>query len=83
MNWNDTVPFFIPLRRYVNRSLPAPEEFPLAVGRNLSHEMPAGWVHGLLRAGRALVLVDGVDEMPEGQRDQVRGVAGRLGRQLQ
>ena len=34
--WNDTVPFFIPLRRYVNRSLPAPEEFPLAVGRNLA-----------------------------------------------
>src|SRR3984957_5625592 len=71
-SWNDTVPFFIPLRRYVNRSLPAPEEFPLAVGRNLAHEMPPGWVHGLLRAGRALVLVDGVDEMPEGQRDQVR-----------
>ena len=61
--WNDTVPFFIPLRRYVNRSLPSPEEFPLTVGRNLAHEMPSGWVHGLLRAGRALILVDGVDEM--------------------
>ena len=77
-SWNDTVPFFIPLRRYVNRSLPAPEEFPLAVGRNLAHEMPTGWVHGLLRTGRALVLVDGVDEMPEGQRDQVRGWLGDL-----
>ncbi len=70
--WNDTVPFFIPLRRYVNRSLPSPEEFPLTVGRNLVHEMPSGWVHGLLRAGRALILVDGVDEMPEGQREHVR-----------
>ncbi len=77
-SWNDTVPFFIPLRRYVNRNLPAPEEFPLAVGRNLSQEMPVGWVHGLLRAGRALVLVDGVDEMPEGQRDQVREWLGEL-----
>ena len=70
--WRDTVPFFIPLRRYVNRSLPAPEEFPLTVGRNLTHEMPAGWVHGLLRSGQALVLVDGVDEMPEAQRKKVR-----------
>ena len=76
--WNDMVPFFIPLRRYVKRSLPAPEEFPLAVGRNLAHEMPTGWVHGLLRAGRALVLVDGVDEMPEGQREHVRAWLGDM-----
>ena len=69
---NGTVPFFIPLRRYVNRDMPGPEEFPLAVGRNVAHEMPPGWVHGLLRSGQALVLVDGVDEMPEGQREQVR-----------
>ena len=72
------MPFFIPLRRYVNRSLPSPEEFPLAVGRNLAHEMPPGWVHGLLRAGRALILVDGVDEMPEGQREHVRAWLGDM-----
>lgn len=76
--WNDTVPFFIPLRRYVSRALPAPEEFPRTVGRNLTHEMPPGWVHGLLRAGRALVLVDGVDEMPESQRAQVRTWLGDM-----
>lgn len=70
--WNGTVPFFIPLRRYVNQSLPAPEEFPLTIGRHLAQEMPAGWVHDLLRAGQALVLVDGVDEMPEAQRERVR-----------
>jgi NACHT domain len=70
--WNDMVPFFIPLRRYVNRGLPAPEEFPLTIGAHLAHEMPNGWVHGLLRSGQALVLVDGVDEMPEDQRDRVR-----------
>jgi hypothetical protein len=76
--WNDAVPFFIPLRRYVGGTLPAPEEFPLAVGRNVAHEMPGGWVHGLLRAGRALVLLDGVDEMPEGQREQMRSWLGGL-----
>jgi NACHT N-terminal Helical domain 1/NACHT domain len=70
--WNDTVPFFIPLRRYVNRDLPAPQEFPLTVGQHLAHEMPEGWVHGLMRTGRALVLVDGVDETPEGERERVR-----------
>jgi hypothetical protein len=70
--WNDTVPFFIPLRQHVNRSLPDPEEFPLSVGRNVADEMPDGWVHGLLRSGRALVLLDGVDEMPEGRREHMR-----------
>ena len=69
---NGTVPFFIPLRRYVDRELPAPQDFPRAVGAHIADEMPQGWVHQLLRAGQALVLVDGVDEMPEGQRDRVR-----------
>jgi hypothetical protein len=76
--WNNTVPFFLPLRRYVNTTLPAPEEFPLTVGRNVAHEMPDGWVHGLLRDGRALILLDGVDEMPEGQREHVRSWLGDL-----
>lgn len=66
------VPFFIPLRRYVDRDLPAPQEFPLTVGVHIADEMPRGWVHQLLRDGRALLLVDGVDEMPERQRDKVR-----------
>lgn len=75
---NGTVPFFIPLRRYVDRELPPPEDFPLAVGAHIAHEMPPGWVHELLRAGRALVLVDGVDEMPEAQRERVRAWLGDL-----
>ena len=77
-SWAGTVPFFVPLRQYAARPFPAPEDFPLAVGRNLAHEMPQGWVHGLLRTGRALVLVDGVDELPEGKRDQARAWLGGL-----
>lgn len=69
---NSTVPFFIPLRRYVDRELPLPQDFPLAVGAHIAHEMPSGWVHELLRAGQALILVDGVDEMPAAQRGRVR-----------
>lgn len=69
---NGTVPFFIPLRRYVDRDLPNPEDFPLTVGAHIAHEMPTGWVHELMRAGHALVLVDGVDEMPGARRERVR-----------
>jgi NACHT domain len=33
---------------------------------------PAGWVHRQLTDGRCLVMVDGVDEVPEGRRKEVR-----------
>jgi NACHT N-terminal Helical domain 1/NACHT domain len=69
---NGTVPFFIPLRRYVGGELPGPQDFPLYVGAHIAHEMPRGWVHQLLRSGQALVLVDGVDEVPADERGQVR-----------
>lgn len=65
----DTVPFFIALRRFADISLPAPEEFML---RELAGVMPQGWIHDQLGAGRGLVLVDGLDEMPPERRDEVR-----------
>ncbi|MBU2694670.1 NACHT domain-containing NTPase [Pimelobacter sp. 30-1] len=71
-SWNGRVPFFLELRRYVDRDLPAPGEFVAAVAKNLAEEMPAQWVHSVLREGRALVLVDGVDEIPAADRDQAR-----------
>ncbi|HEV7931027.1 MAG TPA: NACHT domain-containing protein [Actinomadura sp.] len=67
------VPFFLPLRRYVGTELPAPEDFLSQVGRHIADDMPRGWVHRLLRAGRALVLVDGIDELPEAERQAARG----------
>jgi hypothetical protein len=70
--WNDLVPFLIRLRRSVGRELPAPEDFVNEVGRHISTDMPRGWVHGLLRDGRALLLIDGVDELPEPQRRLAR-----------
>lgn len=70
--WNEAVPFFIPLRRYVGRDLPRPEQFLEFIGRNLSGVLPSGWVHGILAAGRGLVLVDGVDELPEAERPRAR-----------
>jgi hypothetical protein len=70
--WNGCVPLFIRLRRYSGAELPAPEDFLHEVGRNIAHTMPLNWVHDLLRAGRAVVLVDGVDELPEPQRRLAR-----------
>jgi hypothetical protein len=70
--WNDTVPFFISLRRYVGRELPAPQDFLAGLGRHIADEMPAGWLHDRLRDGRALVLIDGVDELPERDRHEAQ-----------
>lgn len=70
--WNGTVPFFLELRRYVGRDLPAPGEFVSAIAKNLAEEMPHSWVHTVLREGRGLVLIDGVDEIPDVDRNQAR-----------
>ncbi|MFK0156744.1 NACHT domain-containing protein [Streptomyces sp. NPDC090493] len=67
--WNTLVPFVLPLRRFANKSLPSPSEFFPEVGTHLADEMPDKWVNRVLRAGRALVLIDGVDELPSNQRD--------------
>lgn len=73
-DWNDTVPFLIRLREHANTEieLPAPEGFLAAVGSNITALMPDGWVHDLLRTGRALVLIDGIDELPDRQRRRAR-----------
>ncbi|GAB3430138.1 NACHT domain-containing protein [Actinophytocola sediminis] len=71
-DWNDTIPFFVSLRRHSDGRLPAPEHFLSEAGRHIAAEMPPGWVHRQLRDGRAVVLVDGVDELPESRRDDVR-----------
>jgi hypothetical protein len=68
-DWNALVPFFIPLRRYAQAAaFPPPERFLEAVGSMIGAEMPDGWAHRMLKSGRALVLVDGVDELPAGRR---------------
>ena len=78
-SWNGQVPFFIQLRRWVDRDLPKPESFLDFVTPNISDEMPRQWVHRQLRSG-ALVLIDGIDEVPETKRHDVKdwidGIAG-------
>jgi len=68
--FNNKVPFFVRLREFASQDLPGPEDFPKLVAQALAGKMPEGWVHGLLEEGRALVLIDGVDEIAD--RDRVR-----------
>ena len=70
--WNGKIPFFLPLRQYVESGLPAPEEFPRYVASAITGEMPNGWVHNCFRNKRAILLIDGVDEVPQYLRKQVR-----------
>ncbi|MGW9306353.1 NACHT domain-containing protein [Streptomyces cyaneofuscatus] len=65
-DWNRSVPFVLRLRAFTALEvLPAPEEFLRAAGVPLHGSAPAGWADRLMQRGRALVLVDGVDEVPD------------------
>ncbi|WP_157420171.1 NACHT domain-containing protein [Actinomadura kijaniata] len=69
-DWNGVVPFLIKLRHA--DELPRPEQYLDTVAGNLVGIMPRGWVHRQLRSGRALLMVDGVDEVPAHRRQAVR-----------
>ena len=67
------VPFVLPLRRVVRDGLPpTPDRFLHAVRSSLAGAQPAGWAERVLTAGRGLLLVDGIDEVPGGQREETR-----------
>ncbi|MFF4859789.1 NACHT domain-containing protein [Streptomyces rubiginosohelvolus] len=64
--WNRCVPFVVRLRAFTALdTLPVPADFLRAAGVPLHGSAPAGWGDRLMRQGRALVLVDGVDEVPD------------------
>jgi hypothetical protein len=72
-DWNDLIPIFIPLRRYAKQQLPAPEEFLDYIGSHILEYKPDGWVTRLLDGGGAIILIDGIDELPDSRRTQIRG----------
>ncbi|MBB5939422.1 NACHT domain-containing protein [Streptomyces zagrosensis] len=68
------IPFVLPLRTLTRGGarLPTPGRFLSAVGCPLADSQPDGWADRVLSAGIGLVLIDGIDEIPEREREQTR-----------
>ncbi|MDP4507147.1 NACHT domain-containing protein [Nonomuraea sp. G32] len=72
--WNNLVPFPLRLRTLVSDEtlrLPSPDEFVKASVWPLSGAAPAGWISSVLANRRAVIMVDGVDEVKEPHREEV------------
>ncbi|MEU7869316.1 NACHT domain-containing protein [Dactylosporangium sp. NPDC049140] len=70
--WNGCVPLLVKLRSHTGRRLPGPERFLDGVADPIAGLMPPGWVHRRLASGAAILLVDGVDELPAADRPLVK-----------
>ncbi|MFD9408742.1 NACHT domain-containing protein [Streptomyces sp. NPDC059989] len=70
----DRIPFVLPLRTLTRHGerLPAPRDFLTAAGCPLGGAQPDGWAHRVLMSGRGLVLIDGIDEIPDRERERTR-----------
>ncbi|WP_338698981.1 NACHT domain-containing protein [Streptomyces sp. Q6] len=67
----DRLPYVLPLRTLIRAArLPAPGDFLAAT--DCPHTPPDGWAERVLTDGRALVLIDGLDEVPAADRARVR-----------
>ncbi|MFF5935384.1 NACHT domain-containing protein [Streptomyces sp. NPDC012508] len=79
---NGLVPFVVPLRtlRARGSGFPSPAELPGVAGLMVDTP-PDGWAGRVLAAGRALLLVDGLDEVPEKDREAAHAwLSGLLAR---
>ena len=70
---NKSVPLYVRLRDCVKRDLiiPIASDLPSLLAPDLWKVMPTEWCEDYLQRGAALVLIDGVDEVPATQRNEV------------
>ncbi|MFG2226298.1 NACHT domain-containing protein [Streptomyces sp. NPDC048644] len=71
-DWNGLTPLLIKLREYSDRTLPDPEAMLDGIAGPITGIMPRGWVERQLHGGKALLLIDGVDELLDRERRAVR-----------
>ncbi|MER6000803.1 NACHT domain-containing protein [Nonomuraea angiospora] len=57
------VPFLIRLREYADSGLPTPEKLLSDSASKVATPLPPGWAQRQLKAGHAIVVMDGLDEM--------------------
>ncbi|GAA3773994.1 NACHT domain-containing protein [Streptomyces phyllanthi] len=76
---NDLVPFVVPMRSLhtLGSAFPTPEQLPAAAELQIG-SVPDGWPQRVLESGRALLLVDGMDEIPPPRREEARRRLGDL-----
>jgi Leucine-rich repeat (LRR) protein len=68
--WFNRVPLLIRLRDHADGRLPSPQELPRLIAKT-AMGAPEQWVRRVVNEGRALFLIDGIDEVPGEARDKL------------
>lgn len=67
--WSGKVPVLIQLRRYANGQFPPVATLMEFCAPMSAVDAPNGWMHRQLADGNVVVMIDGVDELPERERE--------------